>query len=185
MLEGLEVAFIVLTFGVQAGRFGPSVAGALAAFVLVALVGVVVHRPLTRVPENAIKFAVGIALTTFGTFWAGEGIGVEWPAGDADAADPGGRSTPCSRPASSPGCARLKGTHAATIRRGIGVNWLIAFGRFWYDFIVGDSASVAIGGVAALALTALLVAAGDGVYGPRLLPLLVALTLAISLRWPR
>jgi uncharacterized membrane protein len=82
LLEGLEVAFIVLTFGVQAGRFGPSVAGALAAFVLVALVGVAVHRPLTRVPENGIKFAVGIALTTFGTFWAGEGIGVEWPTGD-------------------------------------------------------------------------------------------------------
>jgi uncharacterized membrane protein len=82
LLEGLEVAFIVLTFGVQAGRFGPSAAGALAAFVLVALVGVAVHRPLTRVPENGIKFAVGIALTTFGTFWAGEGIGLEWPAGD-------------------------------------------------------------------------------------------------------
>jgi uncharacterized membrane protein len=82
LLEGLEVAFIVLTFGVQAGRFGPSAAGALAAFVLAALVGVAVHRPLTRVPENGIKFAVGIALTTFGTFWAGEGIGVEWPEGD-------------------------------------------------------------------------------------------------------
>jgi uncharacterized membrane protein len=81
-LEGLEVAFIVLTFGLQAGRFGPSVAGAAAAFVLVALVGVAVHRPLTRAPENGIKFAVGIALTTFGTFWAGEGIGVAWPAGD-------------------------------------------------------------------------------------------------------
>ncbi|HET7092645.1 MAG TPA: hypothetical protein VFI22_04180, partial [Thermomicrobiales bacterium] len=79
-LEGLEVAFIVLTFGVQAGRFGPSVAGALAAFVVVALVGLAVHRPLTRAPENAIKFTVGIALTTFGTFWAGEGIGVAWPA---------------------------------------------------------------------------------------------------------
>ena len=82
LLEGLEVAFIVLTFGIQAGRFGPSAAGALAAFVLVALVGIAVHRPLTRVPENAIKFAVGIALTTFGTFWGGEGIGVEWPGGD-------------------------------------------------------------------------------------------------------
>jgi uncharacterized membrane protein len=81
-LEGLEVAFIVLTFGLQAGRFGPSVAGALAAFVVDALVGIAVHRPLTRAPENGIKFAVGIALTTFGTFWAGEGIGVEWPAGD-------------------------------------------------------------------------------------------------------
>jgi uncharacterized membrane protein len=82
-LEGLEVAFIVLTFGLQAGRFGPSVVGALAAFVVVALIGLAIHRPLTRAPENGIKFAVGIALTTFGTFWAGEGIGVAWPAGDA------------------------------------------------------------------------------------------------------
>ena len=82
-LEGLEVAFIVLTFGANEGRFGPSIAGAVLAFVLVALVGVVIHRPLSRVPENAIKFAVGLALVTFGTFWGGEGIGVDWVLGDA------------------------------------------------------------------------------------------------------
>jgi uncharacterized membrane protein len=82
-LEGLEVAFIVLTFGLNAGQFGPSAVGALAALVVVVLVAVVVHRPLSRVPENAIKFAVGIALTTFGTFWSGEGVGLEWPLGDA------------------------------------------------------------------------------------------------------
>jgi len=81
-LEGLEVAFIVLTFGANAGRFGPSAAGALAAFLLVGLVGLLVHRPLSRVPENAIKFAVGLALTTFGTFWGGEGVGVEWALDD-------------------------------------------------------------------------------------------------------
>jgi uncharacterized membrane protein len=81
-LEGLEVAFIVLTFGTNAGRFGPSAAGAAAAFILVAGVGVVVHRPLSRVPENAIKLAVGLALTSFGTFWGGEGIGVDWSLGD-------------------------------------------------------------------------------------------------------
>lgn len=81
-LEGLEVVFIVLTFGAQAGRFGPSVIGAGSAFILVALVGVVVHRPLSRVPENAIKFAVGVALTAFGTFWGGEGVGVEWGLGE-------------------------------------------------------------------------------------------------------
>ena len=82
-LEGLEVAFIVLTFGANAGRFGPSVAGAVAAFVVVALIGAAVHRPLSRVPENAIKFAVGLALTSFGTFWGGEGVGVEWSLDDA------------------------------------------------------------------------------------------------------
>lgn len=82
-LEGLEVAFIVLTFGANEGRFGPSVAGAALAFGLVAVTGVLVHRPLSRVPENAMKFAVGLALVTFGTFWGGEGVGVEWVLGDA------------------------------------------------------------------------------------------------------
>lgn len=81
-LEGLEVAFIVLTFGANAGRFDLSAAGALAAFLMVAGVGVAVHRPLSRVPENAIKFAVGLMLTAFGTFWGGEGVGVEWGLGD-------------------------------------------------------------------------------------------------------
>jgi len=81
-LEGLEVAFIVLTLSAHAGRFGPSTAGAIAAFVLVGGAGLVVHRPLSRVPENGIKFGVGVALTSFGTFWSGEGIGITWTLGD-------------------------------------------------------------------------------------------------------
>lgn len=81
-LEGLEVAFIVLTFGANAGRFGPAITGAVSALVLVTVVGVLVHQPLSQVPENAIKFSVGIALTSFGTYWAGEGIGVDWSLGD-------------------------------------------------------------------------------------------------------
>ena len=64
------------------------------------------------------------------------------------------------------------------------MRWLVAFGRFWYDFIVGDSAVLAIGVIVTLALIALLVAAGVGAYGPLVLPLLVALTLTVSLRWP-
>jgi hypothetical protein len=64
------------------------------------------------------------------------------------------------------------------------VRWLGAFGRFWYDFIVGDSPVLAIGVIVAMALTTLLVAVGAGAYGPLVLPLLVALTLAVSLRWP-
>jgi uncharacterized membrane protein len=83
LLEGLEVAFIVVTFGASAGQLGPAAAGAAVAGVLVLLVGIALHRPLTRVPENGLKFVVGLMLTTFGTFWAGEGIGIEWPAGDA------------------------------------------------------------------------------------------------------
>ncbi|HUY99029.1 MAG TPA: hypothetical protein VMU89_01670 [Thermomicrobiaceae bacterium] len=86
-LEGLEVAFIVLTFGSTfgSGARGIELAalGAAAALVLVAGVGVVVHAPLSRVPENTMKFAVGAMLTTFGTFWGAEGAGVHWPGSDA------------------------------------------------------------------------------------------------------
>lgn len=82
-LEGLEVAFIVLTFGASSGRLGLSATGALSAVALVALAGVAVHQPLSRVPENVIKFGVGLMLAAFGTFWGGEGVGVEWVAGDA------------------------------------------------------------------------------------------------------
>jgi uncharacterized membrane protein len=79
LLEGLEVAFIVVSFGSTQGRLGLAAAAALAAVVVVAGVGALVHAPLARVPENAIKFAVGLLLTTFGCFWGAEGAGVEWP----------------------------------------------------------------------------------------------------------
>ncbi len=81
-LEGLEVAFIVVTFGSTEGHIGLAAAGAAAAFVVVATVGAFVHRPLSRVPENSLKFAVGIMLSAFGTFWSAEGAGVSWPGQD-------------------------------------------------------------------------------------------------------
>ncbi len=92
-LEGLEVAFIVLTFGstfsdkqgaTQASSKGILLAtlGAVAALVIVGIVGVAVHAPLARVPENTLKFAVGVMLTTFGIFWGAEGAGVAWPGAD-------------------------------------------------------------------------------------------------------
>jgi uncharacterized membrane protein len=82
-LEGLEVAFIVVSFGGGAkGHYLLGVIGAAAAFVVVATVGALVHRPLSRVPENTMKFAVGCMLTTFGIFWGSEGAGIHWPAGD-------------------------------------------------------------------------------------------------------
>ena len=83
LLEGMEVAFIVVTFGASAGQLGPAALGAAAAGIIVLAVGVALHQPLARVPENGLKFAVGLMLVTFGTFWAGEGIGVNWPASDA------------------------------------------------------------------------------------------------------
>jgi uncharacterized membrane protein len=83
-LEGLEVAFIVLTFG-AAHRRGIAIASAAAtlALLLVLAAGALVRAPLARVPENAMKLTVGILLTTFGTFWSAEGAGVTWPGGEA------------------------------------------------------------------------------------------------------
>jgi uncharacterized membrane protein len=83
LLEGLEVAFIVLTFGSAQGSIPLAALGAGVAVVLVAAVGAVARHPLARVPENTLKFAVGTMLTTFGIFWAAEGTGVAWPGGDA------------------------------------------------------------------------------------------------------
>jgi uncharacterized membrane protein len=83
MLEGLEVVFIVIAIG--AGGVGlliPASAGALAALIVVVALGIVVHKPLSSIPENTLKFAVGVLLTAFGTFWVGEGVGVGWPGQD-------------------------------------------------------------------------------------------------------
>jgi uncharacterized membrane protein len=82
LLEGLEVAFIVVTFGSTQGRLGLAAAAAAAAVILVVAVGLVVRGPLERVPENTLKFVVGVLLTSFGIFWAGEGAGVTWPGSD-------------------------------------------------------------------------------------------------------
>jgi uncharacterized membrane protein len=79
LLEGLEVTFIVVTFGSTQGRLGLAAGAAAVAVVLVVAVGLVVRGPLERVPENALKFVVGVLLTSFGIFWGGEGAGVEWP----------------------------------------------------------------------------------------------------------
>lgn len=90
LLEGLEVAFIVITFGTSAAVSDQeksagllySAIGALVAGILVVVVGSLVRGPLTRLPENTLKFGVGIMLVSFGAFWAGEGLGVEWPGED-------------------------------------------------------------------------------------------------------
>jgi len=102
LLEGLEVVFIVLTFGLRAGQGHPghpatphamalAATAAGAAALVVAAAGALAHRPLSSVPENTMKYAVGLMLTTFGTYWSGEGLGyfarrggsLEWPGGDA------------------------------------------------------------------------------------------------------
>ena len=98
LLEGLEVVFIVISFGVNSDSVWAASAGAAAAAVLVVAAGLVAHRPLSRVPENSLKFTVGLLLTTFGTFWAVEGLGSSplvaraWSGRAAT-----GRSSACSR----------------------------------------------------------------------------------------
>src|SRR5882672_533413 len=82
VLEGLEVVFIVLAVGAAGGLLLPASVGALAACVLVAVAGGVVYRPLARIPENTLKFAVGVLLSAFGVFWVGEGLGFHWPGDD-------------------------------------------------------------------------------------------------------
>lgn len=83
MLEGTEVVFIVIAIGAgSAGALLPASLGAVAALLVVIALGLMLHRPLARVPENTLKFTVGVLLSAFGTFWVGEGIHLAWPAAD-------------------------------------------------------------------------------------------------------
>jgi uncharacterized membrane protein len=83
LLEGLEVVFIVLTFGANQHDVGLAAAAAAVAIAIVVAAGVAVRGPLARVPENTLKFCVGVMLTSFGVFWGSEGAGGHWPGGDA------------------------------------------------------------------------------------------------------
>jgi uncharacterized membrane protein len=91
LLEGLEVAFIVITFGISSASseaaksagLSSAALGALAATLAVIVLGALAHAPLRQVPENTLKFVVGLMLTSFGTFWAGEGLGIRWWGEDA------------------------------------------------------------------------------------------------------
>ena len=82
LLEGVEVVFIVIAVGTAHGLTFYAGVGALAAVVVVVIIGALVHKPLTQVPENTLKFAVGLMLTAFGIFWTGEGLGADWPGAD-------------------------------------------------------------------------------------------------------
>jgi Ca2+/H+ antiporter, TMEM165/GDT1 family len=83
LLEGVEVVFIIVAVGAARGLLWEASLGALAACLAVLLIGWFVHKPLSQVPENTLKFAVGVVLSAFGLFWTGEGFGIEWPGADA------------------------------------------------------------------------------------------------------
>ena len=209
-LEGLEVVFIVLTFGLSANNVPAAVYGAAAAIVLVLIAAVLIRKPLSMVPENTLKFGVGLLLTSFGMFWSIEGLGIfrdghhslEFPGGDlAVLYFLASVSLLCAvlirilrlpaRPAAivdSAGDAAAGRRHPDDRDRGgLVIRFLKAFGRFWYDFIIGDDWKIAVGVVIALALTWLLFAVGVPekivtVLGGALILAAFTISLAIDLR---
>ena len=82
VLEGLEVAFIVVSFGANANRLGVAAIGGIAAVVIIGGIGLSIHHIVNRIPRSLLQLVVGVMLTTFGTFWSLEGLGIEWPAKD-------------------------------------------------------------------------------------------------------
>lgn len=166
-LEGLEVVFIVLTFATNQGNLPVAVIAAGVAIVVVVITGAIVRGPLSRVPENTLKFIVGIMLASFGAFWGAEGAGARWPGSDvallviipALAAYCGfliGVFAWRRRIVSRRPTQQISGTavqaDAPTPRRPRGR--LARFGMFWYDFIVGDDWQIFIGVVIALGTVA-------------------------------
>ena len=206
LLEGLEVAFIVLTFGTIQHRAGLASLAALAAVLVVVAAGVALRKPLARVPENQMKFIVGIMLTSFGIFWGAEGAGAEWPHKDLSLL----AIIPFMVALSLLLIAVLK-TQKARIHTSVGANGSLGsikssitnvadfdeadaeaiiedrgfvkaikdFGYFWYDFLIGDDL---IGTLIVLAsMEATNLAFHGGVNGWWILPLGVLLLLPINL----
>ena len=82
LLEGLEVVFIVIAVGAGRGLLWPAALGAFAACLAILAIGLIIRRPLAKIPENTLKFVVGVMLSAFGVFWTGEGLGIDWPGQD-------------------------------------------------------------------------------------------------------
>ena len=173
LLEGLEVVFIVLTFGANAQNIPVASAAAAAAVVVVVILGVLVRGPLSRVPENTLKFVVGIMLTAFGLYWGAEGAGAIWPGSDAALLlivpgmlvfalalvalfrprSPSLPSSTLSPPTADSGPAMATPAPAGSsavatavrpqVRPPAAVAALRGFGAFWVDFLIGDDWQVA------------------------------------------
>ena len=181
LLEGLEVVFIVLTFGVMHKAIGFASLAALSAVVIVALFGFILKRPLARVPENSMKFVVGVMLTSFGIFWGAEGAGAVWPHGDGALL----AIVPAVFLVSYLMVLYLKTRKRVVVpalkdevveqeileERGF-VRLIKGFGLFWWDFIVGDDVVGFVG-----ILLALLVIRGGWINSWWVLPVVVVLLL--------
>ena len=199
LLEGLEVAFIVLTFGTIQKQVGLASIAALAAVVVVAAGGFALRKPLARVPENKMKYVVGIMLTSFGIFWGAEGAGAEWPHADLSILgilifmvivtqaliyilkrqkDVQVVRVPAGHIAD---VADFDEADVEAIMEDRGVTKLVKdFGYFWYDFLIGDD----------LIGTAIVLAAMEATYllhhhansnAWYVLPIAVALLLPVNL----
>ncbi|MCU1551767.1 MAG: hypothetical protein JWR36_2327 [Glaciihabitans sp.] len=204
VLEGLEVVFIVLTFGTNQHNIPLAALAAGVAVVIVVILGVVVRAPLARVPENTLKFIVGIMLTSFGIFWGAEGAGAIWPGADLallviapaiavfslamvwvmsvrrrSAASEASAPVQPAEPVSTGGGTATM-TQVDTKKQNLALARLKAFGLFWYDFVIGDDWQVAAGVALALALTFWISAAAGLSW--ILLPIAVVILLPYSVR---
>jgi uncharacterized membrane protein len=177
VLEGLEVVFIVLTFGTNQHNLPLASLAAGVAIVLVVILGAAVRGPLSRVPENTLKFVVGIMLTSFGAFWGAEGAGATWPGADTSLLIIAPsvavfalllvwtmRSWRRSRERRAVPVAAASGVTAESAtnpsspspvnapKRATFASRLRGFGLFWYDFVIGDDWQIAAGVALGLAL---------------------------------
>jgi len=193
LLEGLEVAFIVLTFGTIQHQVGLASIAAITAVVIATIAGFVLAKPLSRVPENAMKFSVGILLTSFGIFWGAEGSGAKWPGDNWAVLGLIGFVSTLSFALVIFLKRRYSREHIEVLedlsefaeevilepKTGRIINGLKAFGEFWYDFIIGDDWTIAVGIVIAFFGTEWLKGStGQSWY---LLPLATALLVSNSL----
>ncbi len=205
VLEGLEVAFIVVTFGANARQVPLAALAAVAAIAAVVALAIAVRAPLARVPENTIKFAVGVLLSSFGTFWGAEGAGAHWPANDGSLlwlipvilvlalvltrilrtvpkAAPATPSPSVAAAATEPGTPIPAAPAPAPAPSGTLTAvraGLVSFGLFWWDFVVGDDWSIAAAVLVGLGAVAGLADAGTAAWWA--LPVLWALALTGSL----
>lgn len=206
-IEGLEVVIIVLTLGSSAHNLGLASLAAISAVVVVALIGLAVSRQLSEVPENAMKLVVGVMLVSFGTFWGGEGLGLNWPGNDLIVplfvalyavvtfvmvrilSGIYRKSESVLDHAES----RSESTeahveHSDVIQHeGLIVKAVRGFLRFWWDFLVGDTPEVFLGTVVIFAVIELLLhtslpAMSEMVAGPLLVILLLNATVARAYR---